>query len=88
MSKRWTIKKRKPSAREQSATRHTQALADCQHGKHTLTNTFRPGEQVCLTCNVVFYCPGCLQQSNLAPLSRARVFALACPAHRKTEVQV
>ncbi len=86
MPRRWTIKKRKPSAREQSATRHAQALADCQHGKHTLTNTFRPGEQVCLSCGAVFYCPGCLQKSNLAPLPNGR--ALACPTHRHMEVQV
>lgn len=89
MSGRWHlhIRAKKPTAKEQSTARRTQALANCQSGKHTLSKTFRPGEQVCTICAVVFYCPGCLKKHNLPlPISR-HAYALECSTHQGVEVQ-
>ena len=86
MGKRWATAKKQPTVKEQSATRRTQALANCRFGKHTMSNTFRPGEQVCLSCGIVFYCPGCLKQNDLSPLTNERAYPLDCSTHRHVEV--
>jgi hypothetical protein len=85
---RWQQKsKRKPTAKQQRATRRTFHLANCQKGKHLLTPTFRAGEQVCTSCGVVLYCPECLLAHHL-PASRAeRAYPLSCATHTKVEVQ-
>jgi hypothetical protein len=87
MSKRWATSTKRASAKEQNATRHTQTLAECQHGRHRLSKTFRPGEEMCLTCGVVFSCPGCLNASKLDPVPNGRAYALECATHRTMEVQ-
>ncbi len=80
-SKRLTAAERKARAQEQ-------ALEDCKHGRHTLKNTFRPQEQVCLVCGLVLYCPECLQESQLPRVQSQRARPLICPKHRQpTEVQ-
>lgn len=88
MPNRWTTSTRRKSANEQNAMRHTQALAECQHGRHRLSNTFRPSEQICLVCGVVFYCPACLRQSHLDPVPNGRAFALECAMHQSTMMEV
>ncbi len=80
-----STRKKKPSAAEQNATHRTQALADCKQGKHTLHNTFRSGEQVCIVCGVVFYCTACLKQATLLP-HPTNAYAFPCTEHRTVEV--
>jgi hypothetical protein len=81
---RWT--KQQPSAAEKRQATKAQADRNCQHGKHTLTNTFRPGERTCMNCSILFYCPECLKSSNLKPLVHARVYPVACAIHAQAEV--
>lgn len=78
-------RKKKPSAAEQKAARHTQALTDCKQGKHTLRNTFRPREQVCIVCGVVFYCATCLKQATFLP-HPINAYVFPCTEHRTVEV--
>lgn len=54
----------------------------CERGHHRLTATFRPGEQVCLVCNVVFYCPVCLKVHQLQRAPGSRVYAIECALHQ------
>jgi hypothetical protein len=86
MGKRWTTPKKQPTVKELSTARRTQALANCQFGKHNLSNTFRPGEQVCLTCGIVFYCAACLHAAHLSPLTK-NAYPLDCSTHRHVEMQ-
>jgi hypothetical protein len=66
--------RKQPRASGQGATRRTQANAHCQQGRHTMSDTFRPGERVCLICGIVLYCPACLQHSNLSPITNGRAY--------------
>lgn len=86
---RWHLHTRtkKPTAQEQTALRRTQALVNCQHGKHTLSPTFRPGERICTIGGVVFYCPACLEHAHLTPSTNKQTFVFACSLHRDAEVQ-
>ncbi len=84
-TQRWT--KKRPTAAEQRAAAHAQALAKCAKGEHTETPTFRPGETVCLICSRVIYCPKCLQENHLSLPQAQRAFPLTCSTHRKAQVQ-
>ena len=53
------------------STTTTTTMTVCRQGKHALTATMRPGEQVCLHCGLVLFCPACLHQSNLLPFAAA-----------------
>ena len=81
------IRTKKPTAKEQSALRRTQALAHCQLGKHTSTKTFRISEEVCTVCGFITYCPGCLKQQNLSLPVSEHARALECSTHQHVEVQ-
>ncbi len=82
---RW--KKKQPSAAEKRQANKAQADRNCQQGRHTLTNTFRPGERTCMNCSIIFYCPDCLKRSHVEPLVRARVYPIACAIHAQMEAQ-
>jgi hypothetical protein len=83
---RWQ-QKPKPTVTQQRAIRRTLTLANCQHGNHLFTPTFRAGEQVCTSCDIVQYCPECLQVYHL-PASRAqRAYPRPCALHTNAEVQ-
>ncbi|GHO95221.1 hypothetical protein KSF_052690 [Reticulibacter mediterranei] len=79
---------RKPAltAAQRRAAAAAQARRDCQQGRHSTTPTFRPGEQVCLTCGVVIYCPGCLQANGLRFPQVAHAYTLECPTHQQRGV--
>jgi hypothetical protein len=80
--------KKRLTAAERKARAQVQALEDCKHGRHTLKNTFRPQEQVCLVCSLVLYCPECLKQYNLPCVASERARPLLCAQHRQPkEVQ-
>ena len=80
--------KKRFSAAERKARQREQALEACQHGRHTLTATFRPGEQMCTVCGLISYCPDCLRECNLPIVVGRRVFPCECPRHRqKAEVK-
>jgi hypothetical protein len=68
------------------STHHTstqaQTLRPCERGHHRLTATFRPGEHVCLECNVVFYCPACLKAHQLQRAPGSRVYPIECAIHQ------
>ncbi len=83
---RWIQAKRRPTAEEQRAAKHAKALADCQQGKHHLTATFRPGEQLCTVCRMMLYCATCLKENNLAIAQGVRAYPFDCPQHRKVVV--
>jgi hypothetical protein len=70
------------TAAERKARAQEQALDDCKHGRHTLKNTFRPQEQVCLICGLVLYCPDCLKEYQLPRVQSERARPLVCPRHR------
>jgi hypothetical protein len=80
------VRKQAPTAAEPRATALAKALDDCQHGRHSTMPTFRPGEQVCLTCGVVIYCPRCLQANGLRLPQVAHAYALECPTHQQRGV--
>jgi hypothetical protein len=70
-----------------SATRRLYAQVNCRMGQHKLTPTFRAGEQVCLSCGAVFYCPECLTVHHLPAPTAHRLYPVACSLHRPAEVQ-
>lgn len=79
---------RRLTAAERQARAQEQALEDCKHGRHTLKNTFRPQEQVCLICGLVLYCPECLKKYHLPRVASEHARPLLCSEHQKpAEVQ-
>ena len=85
-SQRWTTSKKRPTTAEKRALAREKALEQCEQGYHHTTATFRPGETVCLTCGVVFYCPTCLEERHLLP-PLTHAYALPCATHQKARVQ-
>jgi hypothetical protein len=80
------VRKKALTAAERRAAAQAQALHHCQQGRHRLTRTFRPGEQVCLTCSVVIYCPGCLQDNELSLPQVQHAYPLECSVHQQRGV--
>ena len=62
------------------------ALARCERGYHRMKRTFRPGEEVCTVCALVTYCPECLVEAHLSPVTSTRAFAQPCLLHHATPV--
>ncbi len=85
-TQRWT--KKRPTAEQQRATARERAFQQCKRGKHSLTNTFRPGEQVCTSCGLVVYCAACLNEHKLQVAPNRHTFPLLCKTRRNAEVQV
>ncbi len=83
---RWTMTSKRPTASERRAAAREQALEECRKGYHTSTPTFRPSETVCITCGMVNYCLDCLHENKLQ-LPLVHAFSVACPTHKKAEVQ-
>jgi len=83
---RWDTTKPKYTAADRKAQAHVAALKRCSQGQHHMSATFRPGEQVCLTCGIVIYCPGCLREQNLQPLQQGKAYALECSVHEGVQV--
>jgi len=84
MTTRW--KKKQPTAAQKRAALRERELAHCQQGNHTFTKTFRPNEEVCLTCGLVMYCALCLEE-NKFPAPYKHAFPRFCPTHMKAEVK-
>ena len=80
-----THSQRQPATRPPAAQRVTQerTQARCQQGRHTLSNTIRPAEQVCRRCGLVLYCPTCLTRAHLPLSSAERAYPLPCAAHQE-----
>lgn len=79
------IKKPSVPAAERSKMNHTRALARCDRGEHMISNTFRPGEQVCTICGLVIYCPICLDNAHLSYPQARQVYPLVCTIHQGKE---
>lgn len=87
MGSRWATptRKRPLTAQEKRQRAKERQLRACERGTHTLMPTFRPSEQLCTSCNAVFYCSACLQQHGLRPSSSARAYPLPCQEHQQAE---
>ena len=64
------------------AEQQARAREQCRSGHHRMHTTLTPGEQVCLVCGLLTFCPLCEPRYlQLKPTSRAHV--LACATHRQ-----
>lgn len=85
-TRRWITTRKRPTAAKQRARAREQALAHCEQGYHSHTPTFRPGETVCLFCDLVLSCPECLSESHLQP-PFTHAFPNVCATHQNAQVQ-
>jgi hypothetical protein len=81
------VRTRAPSVPAAERRRQAEARArlQCSRGHHSMTNTFRPNEQVCLVCGLVTYCPACLDRAHLLRPQNEHAYPMECAEHKEVQ---